>query len=250
MHTNRREFLQVHFDQLTMADMLAEMRAVSPQTAFRFVVTPNVDHVVCLHSHTTEARMLATAYRDAYYCVCDSRVLAGLARLRNIRLPVVPGSDLTEQLLNEVAEPGDRIALIGGDPEMISAIQRRYRDLEFTVHNPPMGLLRNSAARSAAANFVAKAGARFTFICVGSPQQEMIATEAASIGASGGVALCVGASLDFLTSRQKRAPLVMRRVGLEWLHRLCTNPRRLWRRYLLEGPKILILFIRWKQKSK
>jgi exopolysaccharide biosynthesis WecB/TagA/CpsF family protein len=248
MHTRARtEFLQVAFDELTMPQILSQMRQVGAQMPFQFLVTPNVDHVVRLHSQSQEARMLARAYAAADYCVCDSKVLAILARLSKIRLPVVPGSDLTERLFAEVIEAGDRIAVVGGDAAMLGALQKRFHKIEFVLHIPPMGLLRNPAARTAAAEFVARANARFTFICVGSPQQEVIATEAASIEESRGVAFCVGASLDFLTARQKRAPALMRRIGLEWLHRLCTNPRRLWRRYLIEGPKIAILFVRWKR---
>jgi exopolysaccharide biosynthesis WecB/TagA/CpsF family protein len=169
--------------------------------------------------------------------------------LKGLKLRVVTGSDLTERLFAEVIQAGDRIALVGGDPRMVAALERRLPRVEFLLHSPPMGLLTDVAARTAAARFIAEAHARFTFVCVGSPQQELIATEASAIASSRGVALCVGAALDFLADRQKRAPVWMRRMGLEWLHRLCKNPRRLWRRYLIDGPKIFILFMRWQRSS-
>jgi exopolysaccharide biosynthesis WecB/TagA/CpsF family protein len=108
-----------------------------------------------------------------------------------------------------------------------------------------MGLRRNSPARRAAAEFIAEAGARFTFIAVGSPQQEMIAAEVRAIAGATGTALCIGAGLDFLTGRQKRAPRFAQHLGLEWAHRLLGNPRRMWRRYLLEGPRVFLLAYRW-----
>src|SRR5206468_1372768 len=83
----------------------------------------------------------------------------------------------------------------------------------------------NAAARRAAAEFIAHSGARFTFIGVGSPQQEMIAAEAKSISGAAGTALCIVAGLDFLTGRQKRAPRLARSLGLEWAHRLLSDPR-------------------------
>jgi UDP-N-acetyl-D-mannosaminuronic acid transferase (WecB/TagA/CpsF family) len=55
----------------------------------------------------------------------------------------------------------------------------------------------------------------------------------------------VGAGLEFLTGRQKRAPRFARALGLEWAHRLLSDPRRMWRRYLLEGPRIFLLTYRW-----
>jgi exopolysaccharide biosynthesis WecB/TagA/CpsF family protein len=66
------------------------------------------------------------------------------------------------------------------------------------------------------------------------------------IESSRGLALCVGAALDFITGTQKRAPRFARRLGLEWAHRLLTNPRRMWRRYLVEGPAIFLLAYRWR----
>jgi UDP-N-acetyl-D-mannosaminuronic acid transferase (WecB/TagA/CpsF family) len=60
-----------------------------------------------------------------------------------------------------------------------------------------------------------------------------------------GVGLCIGASLEFLTGAKRRAPLWLQRLGLEWLFRLLTEPRRLWRRYLVEGPRIFVLWWRW-----
>ena len=57
-------------------------------------------------------------------------------------------------------------------------------------------------------------------------------------------ALCVGASIDFLTGKQKRAPRAMQRTGLEWPHRLASDPSRMWRRYLVRGPGIFRLAAR------
>jgi exopolysaccharide biosynthesis WecB/TagA/CpsF family protein len=61
-----------------------------------------------------------------------------------------------------------------------------------------------------------------------------------------GVGLCVGAALDFLSGRTERAPKWMRMAGLEWLHRLLSEPGRLWKRYLVAGPKVFSLFAAWR----
>src|SRR5881628_3239252 len=100
-----------------------------------------------------------------------------------------------------------------------------------------MGLKHKPAARDAAAEFIASADARFIFLAVGSPQQEMVAHEVSSIEGATGIALCIGAGLEFVTGEQKRAPKTMQLLGLEWAHRLLSNPRRLWRRYLVDGIK-------------
>jgi UDP-N-acetyl-D-mannosaminuronic acid transferase (WecB/TagA/CpsF family) len=85
---------------------------------------------------------------------------------------------------------------------------------------------------------------RFCFLAIGSPQQEIIAQKLKERGIVRGLALCVGAAIDFLTGVEKRAPVWMQEAGLEWLYRLTRNPKRLWTRYLVRGPRIFLLLSR------
>lgn len=249
MPTNRQCFLDVDFDVTPVDELVSQIEGVSSETPFQYLITPNVDHVVRLNRLGTDFPEVAKAYREASYCICDSKVLALLARWRGISLPVLPGSDLSVRLLEEAVSKGDLIAIVGGDDEMRAALQSRYPDVEFVQHCPPMGLMQNAPARTAAAKFICDQKARYSFICVGSPQQELIALEAAAIADSRGLGLCVGAALEFLTGKEKRAPLLARRLGLEWAHRLLSNPRRMWRRYLVEGPEIFVLAYRWRKSA-
>jgi exopolysaccharide biosynthesis WecB/TagA/CpsF family protein len=245
MRTDRRTFLDVGFDVVPMNELLSEVSAVRPDSPYGYLVTPNVDHLVRLHGKDAEIPGLDAVYRQARYCTCDSKVLARLAKWRGVNLPVVPGSDLAASMFARVIKPGDRIAVIGGDDDLLNDLKARFPAVTFVQHQPPMGLMQNIAARREAAEFIARQSARFTFVCVGSPQQELIAAEAARIEGSKGLALCVGAALDFITGSQKRAPVLARKLGLEWAHRLLSNPRRMWRRYLVEGPAIFLLAYRW-----
>lgn len=249
MRTERENFLDVAFDTFSEDALVARLQSVSAKGPYEFLVTPNVDHVVRLHNRDTALPTLGDIYRQANYCLCDSNILALLAKWRGVGLPVIPGSDLTARIFSEVLVPGDRIAIIGGDESTSAQLAAKYPAIDIVQHIPPMGLLRNAAARQMAAAFIGEQEPRFTFVCVGSPQQELIAAEAAALSGVGGLALCVGASLDFLTDRQKRAPLLVRRMKLEWAHRLLTNPRRLWRRYLVEGPAIFLLAYRWRKSA-
>lgn len=242
MHIDRIEFLGVNFDRLTEQQVIDRLSLVTAETPFGYIATPNVDHVVRLASDGTEADVRA-AYAKASLCVCDSRVLESLARLHRIRLPVVTGSDLTAALLDQLLNPGDRLAVVGGNPDIVRRLAIRYPQAEFIHHDPPMGLRHDRDAQQSAADFIAQAKCRFTFLAVGSPQQELIA---ARVTGGTGFGLCIGAALEFLTGDQVRAPLALRKTGLEWAYRLASNPRRLWRRYLVEGPRVFLLAWRWK----
>lgn len=244
---SRIDFLDLDFDSLDEDAAVALLRSRAADNAFAYLVTPNVDHIVRL-SRLDRAGEVWRAYRGAGWCLCDSRILARLARLCGLDLPVVPGSDLTTRLIRDIAQDGDRLCLIGGRPDDIAALGRP--GLTIVQHLPPPGLATDSAARAAAAHFAFEARARFTLLAVGSPQQELIAAAMADIPGATGTALCIGASLDFLTGRATRAPRWMQRASLEWLHRLLSEPERLWRRYLVEGPAIFALVWRWKRRGR
>jgi exopolysaccharide biosynthesis WecB/TagA/CpsF family protein len=91
---------------------------------------------------------------------------------------------------------------------------------------------------------------RFCFLAVGSPQQEIVAQALKMRGLARGLALCVGASINFITGNERRAPPWMRRIGIEWLYRLLQNPKRLAYRYLVRGPRIFFLLWRIELRTK
>jgi exopolysaccharide biosynthesis WecB/TagA/CpsF family protein len=236
------EFLGLQFDDLTADALLAEWKARAPDAPFAFWVTPNVDHMVRLHDRSADdGDRIWAAYRKARWCSCDSRILAVLARRQGITLPVVPGSDMTPFVLDRVCRPGDRIAIVGGNDATARALAVRYPMLDIVHHQPPMGMRRKPAAIDAAAAFVAGARARFVFLAVGSPQQELLAARIVERGDATGIGLCIGASIEFVVGDSRRAPRAVQQLHLEWAFRLLADPKRLWRRYLIDGPRIFRL---------
>jgi len=239
----KQEFLGLSFDAIDITGAQSAVVSRVCDERFSYVVTPNVDHLVGLDR--SKDPNLRAAYEGAALCLCDSRILARLAALVDIRLPVVPGSDLTRDLLGYALARG-RIAVIGGDTLLHAALARIYPRFEWLFHVPPMGLRDNADARAAVADFVIASEPDVVLFAVGAPQSELLCAEIAARGGARGVALCIGASLEFLTGAKRRAPRWMQRAGLEWLFRLLSEPRRLWRRYLVEGPRIFAIWWRWR----
>jgi exopolysaccharide biosynthesis WecB/TagA/CpsF family protein len=233
------------FHALDCEEAVSAIRARAPDAGFGYLTTPNVDHIVRLLTEAQTAEV-HRAYSEAEMTLCDSRVMGLLARLRGVHLKVAPGSDVTAMLLKAEQGSADPMVLIGGASDTVPRLERRYGLTGLRQHIPPLGLLHDDAALDAAADFIAANPARYVFIAVGSPQQEVVALRAAQRAGATGFGLCVGASIDYLTGRSRRAPAILRRLALEWLFRLACEPRRLWRRYLVRSPRIFRLLNREK----
>ena len=237
------DFLDLQFSGLCL-DAAVDAVAVraSLDLPFAYVATPNVDHIVGLSNEPARRAL----YDRAWLLLNDSRILEKLARRAALALPVATGADLAERLLDSVIDRHEPVTIIGGDRDQIEGLKDRYGLTDVRWHKAPMGLRNKPAAIVAAAAYAAQQPSRFTFICVGAPQQELIAYAMAQHGEARGVGLCVGAALDFLSGRARRAPLWMRKAGLEWTHRLASEPGRMWKRYLVTGPKVFSLFAAWR----
>ncbi|MCU0983404.1 MAG: WecB/TagA/CpsF family glycosyltransferase [Acetobacteraceae bacterium] len=233
--------LGVEFAALTLPEVLALLAARPAGAPFAAVVTPNADHLVRLSRNPA----LAPVYAGAGLTLLDSRVVARLGRAMGLAVPpVVTGSDLTAALFASVIRRDDRIAIIGGRAEAVAQLAARYGLADVVHHDPPMGFEHDDAAFGRAVDAVRAARARFVFLAVGSPRQEKLAHAVAAAGDATGIGLCIGAALDFLTGAQTRAPGWMQKAGLEWLHRLVTNPGRLAKRYLVDDLPIVALLAR------
>jgi exopolysaccharide biosynthesis WecB/TagA/CpsF family protein len=206
------------------------------QARYGYVVTPNVDHLIRYY----EDPVFRTQYLGSDFILMDSRFAARLVwLLKGVRMPVCTGADLTAHLLEKVVRAHDRIVLIGGSSAQARQIAAKYGLTDLHHHNPPMGFIKDPAAVETCVSFIESAGPfRFCFLAVGSPQQEAIAHLLRTRGIARGLALCVGASINFVTGEERRAPVWMQNLALEWLFRLLQNPKRLARRYLLRGPRV------------
>ncbi len=237
-----QRLLDIRFDSLDTSGAAELLADRDPAAAFAYLVTPNVDHFLRLVD--SKGPELRAIYEKAWISTCDSRVLRLLARWRGVELGLAPGSDIVATLFNEVITADTPITLIGGSEEMAAILRDRRGMKRLAHHNPPMGFIRDPAAVQECEDFVAAHPARFILLCLGSPQQEMLASRIAASGRASGVGLCIGAAVEFVTGAKQRAPLWMQRANLEWLHRLLSEPRRLWRRYLVEAPRIFLVLWR------
>jgi N-acetylglucosaminyldiphosphoundecaprenol N-acetyl-beta-D-mannosaminyltransferase len=212
------------------------------------VYTPNVDHVV-LAERDAEFR---EAYAGAALSLADGTPIVWAARLLGLPLPErVAGSDLMWPLAERAARAGWRVYLLGAGPGVAEAAAAALRDrlgLEVVGTDAPVIRLDGPDDSAAALGRIQAARPQLLFVALGAPKQEIwLHRHRAAL--RGVVSLGIGAGLDFVAGRVPRAPRWMARAGLEWTWRLAREPRRLWRRYLLDDPWFAVVLWRaWRAR--
>jgi N-acetylglucosaminyldiphosphoundecaprenol N-acetyl-beta-D-mannosaminyltransferase len=232
-------FLGLDFDTRPRAQWFELLAQSGGDAPFRYLVTPNVDHVVSFH----EGLIPPEAYRGADYMVCDSRILAKLAAFRNVPMEAMPGSDMVRDFMADPASKRVRIGVFGPALADFARLQAAFPEHQLLFIEAPM-MKPGSAEWAEAIGRLRDAPFDLLLCCISFPKQELICHDLKAAGRAHGLAVCAGASLDFLTGKQVRAPRWMMALYLEWLHRLLSDPKRLWYRYLVRGPRIFGLVLR------
>jgi len=243
---------ELEIDAVTLPEALDRIEALVAAGGGGAVFTPNVDHAVKA-SRDPEFR---AAYAAASLSLADGTPILWASRLIPPRLPAkVSGSDLVEPLAVRAAQRGWRVYLLGAGPGVAAQaareLTRRHGTHVVGVDAPFLTLAPEGEAESRAALArVREARPDLLLVAFGAPKQEIwIHRHRAELGSA--VAVGVGASLDFVAGTIPRAPRWVSRAGLEWLYRLVREPRRLWRRYLVEDPAFAgILLGTWRRARR
>lgn len=233
----------IEFDNVDMVESANKIQTLSKNTPFSYVVTPNVDHLSRLCG-TRPSDLLYQVYSNAAVTLCDSRIVEKMLAIVGHKIKaVVPGSDLTQYLFDKVLAAEDNILLIGGSDEDVAELKRRYPHLTLQHINPTMGFINKPDEVEQLIQQIKTIAADYVFLAVGSPRQEILAYRLQQAGVERGVALCIGASINFIIGVESRAPQWMQVLHLEWFYRMLQDPKRLVLRYssnALALPKVLM----------
>ena len=202
-----------------------------------FIVTPNVDHVVSFHD-VSDARYKESIAK-ANLVLCDSNIIRLLSQISPGRKisNVIPGSDLTSSLICSNGSKIGRVVIIGGSEGDKVHLTHQYEVNIVKQIVPSFGFIKSESEVNRIIDQILEVEFDVMFLCVGSPQQEILASRVFSIKPSGTL-ICVGASLDFIMGREARAPKFFRKLSLEWFYRLIVNPRKMFLRYLVRDMKV------------
>ena len=213
-----------------------------------YVVTPNAQHIVLLAGD----RYLRQIYSEAALVLPDGISLVHASRLLGGRIPCrVTGVDLFEALCARAAFEGLSVFLLGGRPGSAERtamnLQSRYSGLIVSgICCPPFGFEKDESQQRKVEDCILAAKPDLLFVGLGAPKQEYwMHRYARTLGVP--VSMGVGGSFEMVGGAVRRAPAWIRNLGCEWLHRLLSEPNRMWRRYLIGN--LQFVFIVLLQKS-
>lgn len=236
--------LGVHVHRLGMTDLIQAVVQRAKSGARSTVLYANVHVLNTAYGDEGLQRILNQA--DLVYC--DGAGVRLGARLLGFHLPPrMTGADWIEPLCAACAAEGITLYLLGSRPGVAGRaaelLQRRHPALRIagTQH----GYLADPGECTAAITSINAAHAHILLVGMGTPIQERwIAAHRDELEVP--VVWGVGALFDFVAGIQPRGPRWMLDSGLEWLYRLCSDPRRLWQRYLVGNPLFILRILRQK----
>ncbi len=243
----RRKFMNICLDDITFEEAVRQIGVLACTEGRHYVVTPNVDHVVKIEKDL-EFRKI---YEDADLILTDGTPLMWIAE--SLGCPIrekIPGADMLPKVCEMAAKEGLTVFLFGAAEGVAKTAKRKliqkYPGLKIVgAYSPPMGFERNEEEVEKAIRMINQKRPQILVVGLGAPKQEKFIYRYRE-KMNFHVALPFGAAIDFEAGMVKRAPLWMRRLGLEWLFRFFQEPGRLFRRYFIDDMKIF--WLAWKYR--
>lgn len=243
----RRKFMNICLDDITFDEAIRQIGVLACTEGKHYVVTPNVDHVVKIEKDL-EFRKI---YEEADLILTDGTPLMWIAE--SLGCPIkekIPGADMLPRVCEMAAKNGYTMFLFGAANGVAETAKRKltqkYPGLKIVGdYSPPMGFERDEKEVEKAIRIINQKKPQILVVGLGAPKQEKFIYRYRD-EMEFHVALPFGAAIDFEAGMVRRAPLWMRKLGLEWLFRFFQEPGRLFKRYFIDDMKIF--WLAWKYR--
>lgn len=240
---DRKRVITMDVDVTYRDKAVARVIELSSAGQGAYVCVSNVH--MCME--TFDCSDFRTVVNQADLVIPDGRPIFGAQRLLGAsNAEQVRGQDIMNALCSSSASDGLRIGLYGGSSgqvldKVVSVLSQQYPGICITYqYSPPFRELTEQEDQDVVAQ-INDAEVDVLFVGIGCPKQERwMAEHKDQVNC---VMLGVGAAYDFIAGSKKHAPKWMQKCGLEWFFRLCSEPKRLWKRYLKQNPRFIYYFL-------
>lgn len=230
---NRIEILNVTLDNISQVELLKQLEK-------GVLVTPNVDQIVKMQYDKEYYDIV----KRAEWCVCDSKILYLCAKLLGTPLPeAIPGSSFFPAFYEYHKDDKNcKIFLLGAMDGVAQKAMERInnkvgRQIVVGAYSPSYGFEKKQEENEKIYGLIIDSGANVVLVGVGCPKQEkwIDAHKAKMPGVD--IWMALGATIDFEAGNIKRAPMIWRKLYMEWFYRFLQEPKRMYKRYFIDDPK-------------
>ena len=249
MTLNRMRFMNSYIDNVTKKEAIAHIEECINTQKIGHVITPNVDQIIRIESD----KYFKKIYENAELLLTDGTPLIWISRW--YKKPIkekICGSDLVPDLCKLAAQKGYSIFLLGA-AEGVAAkaaenLKKNNPRLKVAgVYSPPYGFEKDKNEIDKINKMLFTSNADMLFVGMGVPKQDIFIYENMNKYQIP-MSFSIGATIDFEAGIQKRAPRWINRIGMEWLYRLVRDPKRMFKRYIINDMKIFKLAWRYRKR--
>lgn len=238
---NRIRILNVDIDNITQDELLKQLNK-------GVLVTPNVDDIM---KHQRNIRFHHDASK-AEFIVCDSKIVMLAAKfLGNPIKEAIPGSGFFPRFCDYHKEDDTKIFLLGAKEGVGELARERInkrigREIVVGTYSPPFGFERDEEECLHIVEVLRKSDANVVLVGLGNPKQTNWIYKYKDQLPNIDIFLALGATIDFEAGNIKRAPVLFQKLALEWMYRLMKEPKRMYKRYLIDDMPFFWLLIKQK----
>ena len=249
MALNRMRFMNSYIDNVTKEEAIAHIEECINTRKIGHIITPNVDQVIRIESD----KYFKEIYENAELLLADGTPLVWISRW--YKKPIkekICGSDLVPDLCKLAAQKGYLIFLLGS-AEGVAAkaaenLKKNNPGLRVAgVYSPPYGFEKDKNEIDKINKMLFNSKADMLFVGMGVPKQDIFIYENMNKYQIP-MSFSIGATIDFEAGIQKRSPKWVNHIGMEWLYRLAHDPKRMFKRYIIDDMKIFKLAWRYKKR--
>lgn len=240
--TSKIPLLNIRLDNISQGDLLRELH----QGIF---ITPNVDHIMKLQKDSS----FYSIYQQSDWIICDSNIVQlGLKFLGKPVKEVIPGSSFFPAYYQHHKDNHQiRIFLLGAAEGIAHKAQQQInrkvgRNMVVAAHSPSFGFEKDDRECEEIVALINRSEATVLVVGVGAPKQEKWIFKYRERMPDIRLFMALGATIDFEAGTLQRAPIWMQKMSLEWAYRLYKEPKRLWKRYMVDDLPFLSLILKEK----
>lgn len=242
----RIKFLNTAIDNITMEQAISRINDFVQKNKKSYIVTPNVDHIVRLE-YDEEFKQV---YDNADLVLTDGMPLIWLSKW--IGKPIiekVSGSDLLPEVCKLASKEKYKVFFLGAAPGVAQKaadnLKNKYKGLDICgCYSPKLGFENDEEEVNKVIKIINDSNVDILALALGTPKQEkFIYKYRDKINSK--LTLNIGAAIDFEAGNVKRAPRWMQNAGLEWFYRLCKEPKRMFKRYIIDDLKIIKIIYKY-----